>query len=49
MASSGLRSSRSSLSGLGPGRPVAYFDVCVFSPGDLDVADEVVAGELART
>ena len=26
---------------VGPGWPVAYFDVCVFWPTDLDVADEV--------
>ncbi len=33
---------------IGPGWPVAYFDVCVFSPAHLDVADEVVRRERAR-
>ena len=26
---------------IGPGRPVAYFDVCVFGPDDRGLADEV--------
>jgi hypothetical protein len=26
---------------VGPGRSVAYFDVCVFGPDDVDLADEV--------
>ena len=26
---------------LGPGRPVAYFDVCVFGPDEGELADEV--------
>ena len=34
---------------LGPGRPVAYFDICVFGAADLDIADELERLEHSAT